>query len=305
MNTEKLLSELYAKNIIFKINNEYHINPSVDLSAMDISLGFDHIAIKQGRSRCDSRLDAQIESEVIRGITRPVPLIASNMSTVTDSSFCTKLYNLGALGVMHRALPEEDLIAEIKSIAEQCDTVCASVGVGNNQVGLAKKLIEAGANVIFIDIAHGYSQSVIDTAKSIRRYSSLTKIVVGNTTNPDMLEECQSIADCCKCGIGQGCFHEGTRISTDMGTKNIENIQIGEYVKTHKNRYRKVIETTQREEKQKLFHINGVKCTGNHEFYVLHKKYKEIANDDNINEYAEWISAEKLNNNYFLLKIKE
>ena len=204
MNTENLLFELRRKNIIDKINGEYIINPSIDLSTMDISLGFDNVAIQQGRSRCDSRLDANIESEVIRGIKRPIPLIASNMSTVVDSFFCTRLYNLGALGVMHRALPEEELLSEIKSISEQCDIVCASVGSGNDQVDLAKKIIQAGANVIFIDIAHGYSQSVIDTAKAIKKYSSSIKVVVGNTTNINMLIECQDVADGCKVGLSQG-----------------------------------------------------------------------------------------------------
>jgi len=168
------------------------------------SYGFDDVAIKQKKNICVSRLDADISSEVIRGVNRPIPLIASNMSTVVNADFCTKLYNLGALGFMHRALSEEEYLKEIDIIASNCDIVCASVGIGDEQFLLAQKLIHHGANVIVIDIAHGFSDFVVEMAKNIKSFSKDTKLVIGNTINIQSAYEVDKYADALKVGIAQG-----------------------------------------------------------------------------------------------------
>ena len=168
------------------------------------SYGFEDVAIKQQKNVCKSRLDVDISSEVIRGITRPVPLIASNMSTVVNSDFCIKLYNLGALGFMHRALHWNEYRDEVMEIAKWCDVVCASVGIGDDQFDLAKKLITHGANVIVIDIAHGFTDEVVHMAKLIKGYSNEIKIVVGNTINVDSAYEVNDYVDALKIGIAQG-----------------------------------------------------------------------------------------------------
>jgi IMP dehydrogenase len=170
----------------------------------EISLGFDSVAIKQKKNKCASRLDVNIETEVIKGIVRPVPLIASNMSTVTNPLFCIDLWNYGALGVMHRAWDNDTLIAHAGLMSRNCDVVCMSVGICEGQFELATDLIKNGANVLFIDVAHGYSDAVIDLGRKIKAYAREVKVVVGNTTNIDMLNEVADYADAVKVGIGQG-----------------------------------------------------------------------------------------------------
>ncbi len=195
------------------------------------SFGFDDIAIKQQKNVCTSRLDADISSEVIRGISRPVPLIASNMSTVINADFYIKLYKLGALGFMHRALPEDEYFKQVYIIKEKCDLVCVSVGIGDRQFLLAKNLIIAGANVIVIDIAHGFSDYVVDIAKKIKNYSKSTKVVIGNTINVESAYAVNDYADALKVGIAQGCFAAGTRILMSNGYyKNIEDVVYGDMV---------------------------------------------------------------------------
>lgn len=169
-----------------------------------ISYGFEHVAIKQKKNRCQSRLDADTTSEIVKGITRPIPLIASNMSTVCNSDFCIKLYQLGALGVMHRAAPNDHILGEVAKIAEQCSLVAASIGVGEDQYRLANHLVEAGCNILFIDIAHGYSDTVIDLGRRLKKDFPHVKVVVGNTVCLDMIEEVADFADALKVGIAQG-----------------------------------------------------------------------------------------------------
>jgi len=170
----------------------------------EISYGFEHVAIKQKKNICKSRLDTNIESEIVRGIKRPIPLIASNMSTVCNSDFCIRLYNLGALGIMHRAASEEHIISEINCIAQYCFIVAASIGIGDGQFDFAKKLVNAGANILVIDIAHGYCDEVIELGRKIKNNIPNVKIILGNTTNVEMLREVSDFCDGLKVGIAQG-----------------------------------------------------------------------------------------------------
>lgn len=169
-----------------------------------ISLGFENVAIVQKKNKCESRLDAVIKSEVIKGIYLNIPLIAANMYTVTNPNFCVTLSKLGAMGVLHRAEKPDVLINNVNSMKKEIDLVAASVGVGDGQLDLAKQLIIAGVSIIFIDIAHGYSDSVINMARGIKNISKEVKVVVGNTTNIGLLEESFDFADAVKVGIAQG-----------------------------------------------------------------------------------------------------
>ena len=161
------------------------------------------MAIAQNKSRVKSRLDVNIESEAIRGVSLPVPMVASNMSTVVDSSFCIELWRNGALGIMHRAADDDVLVYETRKIAEVCSTVAVSIGIGPSQRVLCRKLVDAGATVVNIDIAHGYSDHLISFARSLKEEFGI-KIIVGNTTNPEMLKEVSDFADAIKVGIAQG-----------------------------------------------------------------------------------------------------
>lgn len=221
INLETVLMTLKNKNIIYydykkkeyKITKEqpstydmYYNKAQQELDSLEQSLGFEDIAIKQKKNICNSRLDVDISSEIIRGIRRPIPIIAANMPCVTNADFCIKLYELGALGVLHRMATNDILINETKKMKDKCGIYTAvSVGVGKDQEELVDKLIEAGAGIIFVDIAHGYSDSVINMGKYIKtKYKDDIKVVLGNTINPDMLVDCYDVADAIKCGIAMG-----------------------------------------------------------------------------------------------------
>lgn len=204
---------------------------TTSISDIELSLGFDDVAIKQKKNICKSRLDVDISSEIIKGIRRPIPMIAANMSSVTNADFCIKLWQLGAFGIMHRAAPDDVLVSEVQKIARECEWTAASIGVGNSDFELARKLIMSGANVLVIDIAHGYSDPVIDMAKRLKVHYEGVKVVVGNTVNKAMLWEVAPFVDAIKVGIGQGCFTAGTRILMSSGQyKNIEDINKGDEI---------------------------------------------------------------------------
>ncbi len=186
------------------LTGKFRWAPTVESRYWEESLGFEHVSFRQKKNPNSSRLDVDTTSEIIKGVFRPIPMIAANMSTVCDADFCIQLYKLGALGVMHRAASDKHIFRSIEKIAEECEWVAASIGVGDSQLELAKNLHQRGANIPFIDIAHGFSDSVLEMAKQIKDYNSEIKVVVGNTTNTDLMIEAKDVASCIKCGIAQG-----------------------------------------------------------------------------------------------------
>lgn len=202
----KLALDLVKSNIILhnKKDMRYYLSYQLEIDRMEKSFGFEDIAIKQKKNICKSRLDVNIESEIIKGIKRPIPLIAANMSTVINSDFYIKLYKAGALGVLHRADSKNNILLAIKEVSKQCDLVAASLGIEDDQFDFAKEMIRNGCNIITIDVAHGYSDVVLDLARKIKNYNSETKLIIGNTTNVDLLHESYDFVDAIKVGIAQG-----------------------------------------------------------------------------------------------------
>lgn len=203
---EDLAFELVRRGqIIFdKKDKKYRLNSAVELISMDVSYGFEDVAITQQKNICNSRLDTDITSEIIRGVKRNIPMIASNMSTVINSDFYIKLYKLGAFGILHRAASKEFILNEIKKVAAECQWVAASVGIEHDQFEFSKEMIRCGCNIVVIDIAHGYSDPILNLAKQIKLFSPNTKLVIGNTTNVDLVYKCYEFVDAIKLGIAQG-----------------------------------------------------------------------------------------------------
>jgi len=170
----------------------------------ELSLGFEDVAIKQKKNKVTSRLHIDTSSEIIKGVKVNIPLIASNMSSVINSQFLIKLMNYGAFGFLHRALPKDEYLREVERVALSSQWVPVSIGVGEDQYELAGDLIKAGANIILIDIAHGYSDTVIGLGRFLKKKYPLVKVVVGNTVNLGLLEETADYADAVKVGIAQG-----------------------------------------------------------------------------------------------------
>jgi IMP dehydrogenase len=184
--------------------NSLRISPNAETLAWEESLGFEHVAIRQKKNLNKSRLDVNTTSEIIKGVHRPIPMIAANMSTVTNAEFCIQLYKLGAFGILHRAAPEDYLCNEMRKIAEECKWAAGSIGVGEASLPMARKLIDNGCNILVIDIAHGYSDSVINIARKLKDLAPDIKLVVGNTTNIGLLLEAKDVIDALKVGIAQG-----------------------------------------------------------------------------------------------------
>lgn len=101
--------------------------------------------------------------------------------------------------------------------------VGAAVGV-KDTIERSKALIDAGADVLVIDIAHGHSNAVVDATKKLKKEFDV-QVVAGNIATKDGAEDLIAAgADAVKVGIGPGSVCT-TRIVAGSGVPQLTAIQ--------------------------------------------------------------------------------
>ena len=103
--------------------------------------------------------------------------------------------------------------------------VAAATGTGENGVSRALALLEAGADAIVIDTAHGHSQGVIDTVGKLRSKAPGATIIAGNiATGAAANALIDAGANAVKVGIGPGSICT-TRIVSGVGVPQLTAVQ--------------------------------------------------------------------------------
>jgi IMP dehydrogenase len=99
--------------------------------------------------------------------------------------------------------------------------VGAAVGVQAGFLARAALLLEAGADAIVVDIAHGHSDNAVDAVVALRREFGAIQIIAGNVATADGTRDLiEAGADAIKVGVGPGsiCI---TRIVTGFGVPQL------------------------------------------------------------------------------------
>jgi IMP dehydrogenase len=100
----------------------------------------------------------------------------------------------------------------------------AAVGVGEGTDERVAALVEAGADVLVVDTAHGHSQGVLDRVDWIKRRFPDMQIIAGNVGTADGAKALRDAgADAVKIGIGPGSICT-TRIVAGVGVPQISAV---------------------------------------------------------------------------------
>ncbi|MCA3132426.1 MAG: IMP dehydrogenase [Betaproteobacteria bacterium] len=104
--------------------------------------------------------------------------------------------------------------------------VGAAVGVGEGTEARVESVLEAGADLIVVDTAHGHSQNVLDRVRWVKRTFPQVQVVGGNIATRDAAQALVDAgADGVKVGIGPGSICT-TRIVAGVGVPQITAIQM-------------------------------------------------------------------------------
>ncbi|HEV2227237.1 MAG TPA: IMP dehydrogenase [Nitrososphaerales archaeon] len=102
--------------------------------------------------------------------------------------------------------------------------VAAAVGVKGDYMIRSRRLLDAGADALVVDIAHGHSSYAIDTVRQIKKELGDVEVVAGNVaTAKGALDLIRAGADAVKVGVGSGSIC-ATRVVTGSGVPQLTAI---------------------------------------------------------------------------------
>lgn len=186
-------------------------------------LTYDDVLIVPSKSAVRSRKDPSLSTRLTKRLKMEMPFISANMDTVTESQMAIAMGRLGGVGILHRFMNIEQQIQEVRKVREAgLDVIAASIGVHEEGLSRADALVNAGVNLLTIDIAHGHSVAMIEMLVSLKsKFGDKVDLIAGNVATPEATEELiQAGADAIKVGIGPGSMCT-TRIITGAGVPQL------------------------------------------------------------------------------------
>jgi GMP reductase len=194
----------------------------------EIKLDFKDVLFRPKRSTLSSRNEVQVEREFTFKHSgqkwRGVPLISSNMDTVSSFEMFRELCKNKCITCFHKYIDWDDVILRWNPDEMSSDYFMVSTGITDKDFSMLKdnilKLEKAGINVKFIciDVANGYMFKLLDFCKKVRdMYPNIT-IAAGNVVSREITEELliNGKVDIVKVGIGSGAVCT-TRLQTGVG----------------------------------------------------------------------------------------
>lgn len=187
------------------------------------AITFDDVLLIPAYNHHESRRVVEIDmTDRQSKLSLKLPVISSNMDTITESIMANFMNSKGAIGALHRFLSIEDNVADFKRCTGQ---VFVSIGCTDQELVRAEALRDAGADFFCVDVAHAHAKYVGKTLKKLRKLLGSRCIMAGNVATyagADYLASCG--ADIIKAGIGGGSVCS-TRIKTGFGIPMLTCIQ--------------------------------------------------------------------------------
>ena len=191
---------------------------------MKQGLTYDDVLLKPQYSDILSRKEVDLATDLGKGIELRVPIIASPMDTVSEANMAWGMGMTGGVAIIHR----------YNSIAEQCAMIAslpkdinigAAVGVGEDLEDRANAVVDAGAKIICIDVAHGHHILVKQALEKLNVFfGDSVHIMAGNVATLEAFNDLADWgADSIRCNIGGGSICT-TRIQTGHGVPGLETI---------------------------------------------------------------------------------
>lgn len=183
--------------------------------------------------------EVKLDTKLAPNLQLHIPLISAGMDTVTEGNMGIAMAENGGLGVIHKNLSIEAQVEEVKKAKSKTVDpnlphpavddqgrllAAAAVGVTSDTFERAESLLEAGADAIVIDTAHGHSAGVLRKIKEIREHFPNATLIAGNVaTGEGTAALFDAGVDVVKVGIGPGSICT-TRIVAGVGVPQITAI---------------------------------------------------------------------------------
>ncbi|MGW0591544.1 IMP dehydrogenase [Streptosporangium sp. NPDC002607] len=182
----------------------------------------------------DMRFESD-HSRPVREVMTPMPLVTAPVGVSTDDAFdllrknkIEKLPLVDAGGRLRGLITVKDFTKSEKYPLSTKDAngrlvVGAAVGVGGDAEKRASALIEAGVDVIVVDVAHGHSKGLADMIAKIKANSRVDVIGGNIATRAGAQMLVDAGVDAVKVGVGPGSICT-TRVVAGVGAPQVTAI---------------------------------------------------------------------------------
>ncbi len=197
-----------------------------------IGLTFDDVLLVPRYSEVSSRKHPVLKTKITKNYEIDLPVITANMDTITETEMACAMASLGGIGSLHRFMNETEQVAMVKKIQEYLKEkglktpIAASIGVKEEGIKRADMLVDAGVQIITLDIAHGDSIMMLETLDYLKKKHPKVDVIAGNVATADGVKRMiERGADAVKVGIGPGSMCT-TRIITGHGVPQLSAIAL-------------------------------------------------------------------------------
>jgi len=192
------------------------------------ALSYDDVLLVPKYSTVQSRADVDIGSRLDDETYLDLPIIASPMDTVSEKAMATTMAHAGGLAVMHRyntVMAQSAMVYSAFKELDYCATLAAAVGATGDYTERTRALIDSGATIICIDVAHGHHRLLERAVKTLRdEHGDLIHLMAGNVATLEGLEALSDWgADSVRVGIGGGSICS-TRLQTGHGVPGLQSL---------------------------------------------------------------------------------
>lgn len=184
--------------------------------------------------------EVDLSTQLAPNLKLNVPFLSASMDTVTETKMATTMARNGGLGVIHKNMSADDqakMVAAVKAIENDASQypnaavdannhllVAAAVGVTSDTFDRASTLLNAGADAIIIDTAHGHSAGVLRKVSEIRHQLPDATLIAGNVATGEGTRALfEAGVDVVKVGIGPGSICT-TRVVAGVGVPQLTAI---------------------------------------------------------------------------------
>jgi IMP dehydrogenase/GMP reductase len=200
---------------------------------MRFGLSFNDVLLIPKRTHAKSRKLVDTSSSLTKNIRLHTPILSTNTPWCTESAMAIMMAKLGGIGIIHRMNLLAQEVNEVQLVKEHTFSlsdfptasvdsagklrVGAAVGVVGDWKERANQLVQAGVDVLVLDIAHGHADYAIEVIEQLKQAFPKTDLIAGNVATADATADLISAgADAIKVGIGPGGVCT-TRIVTGCG----------------------------------------------------------------------------------------
>lgn len=187
-----------------------------------LALSYDDVLLVPKYSQINSRSEVDLSTEIAPNIKLKLPLISINMDTVTGVEMAIAMGKLGGLGFLPRFDTPEVQAEKVSKVKAAGVIAAAAIGCKNGFMDRAEKLVNAGATILTLDIAHGHMQKSLDATSQMKQhFGDKVAIISGVVATYEGARDLfKAGADSVRVGLGPGTICT-TRIVTGFGVPQV------------------------------------------------------------------------------------